>query len=268
MRDVKSLALFILLVFAALLFPACISLGNFGRQSTGGGSLLTGDSLGNAQSGLVIVGVSGRLSSRDETIRSALNDAARKLSFFYAVSGFSISREHIGAGTLEVFIDAQYQLLYDDDLEKYLEQLDYNLDTDVIEDNNALFITTRVNSGASMPRFQGHSSTQRRPSWVDSPPEEIGGYIVGVGFSGRLDSHRNTVVRSYERAVIAIIENIERSITREHVLYQDLSTFGFELRSLGEARAQGTINNFYVIESWVDPANLSVWTLAVARRGL
>jgi hypothetical protein len=70
-----------------------------------------------------------------------------------------------------------------------------------------------------------------------------------------------------ERAVIAIIENMESFIRREHyVAHDSYRAFGFEASSSGETRSQGTLNNFYIIESWTDPVNLTVWTLAVARK--
>ena len=217
-----------------------------------------------AGSGLVFIGVSPRYSSRDESIKNALNDAARRLSFFYSVTGYSASRQHVGATNLDIYFNFDYHLSYDDDLDKYLEMLKYNLSTDIFESNNAVFITTNVPSDISMPVFRGHSAARARPEWINSPPSQIDGRFAGVGFSTRYSSHSDTVKKSYENAVIAIIESMEVSVRGSHYLFQDGSFFGFEAASSGGSRASGTLENFYVIESWTDTTNLSVWTLAVA----
>jgi hypothetical protein len=220
------------------------------------------------QDGLVFIGVSPRLDSREEAVKAALNDAARKLSFFYSVSGYSVSIDYIGETVLDIYIDSDYILHYDNDLEKYLEALEYDINTDIFENNNAVFVITRMKAGTPMPSFRGHSFSMPRPGWVDTPPSEIEGFITGIGFSGRLNSHRDTVVRSYERAVIAIIRNMEVHVQGEQQITLDnYSVFGFEASSFNETRARGTLENFYILESWTDPSSLQVWTLAIARRG-
>ena len=218
---------------------------------------------------LLFIGVSGRRTNKEEAVRLALEDAARRLSFFHLVSAQSVKRDHRGSGAMDVRIESEYQLQYDDELEKFLETLEYNPATDIFENNNAVFVIARTASCVSMPSALGHSFGNRRPSWISSPPAEIDGFITGVGFSGRLSSHRDTIVRSYERAVVSIIENMETHVNGEQEYYQDTtSAFGFSLSSSGEISASGTIKNFYVIESWTDPDNLSVWTLAVASKSL
>ena len=168
---------------------------------------------------------------------------------------------------MDVFIHSDYQLFYDNDPEKYLENLEYNPIIDIIENNNAVFVITRFDAGVTMPSFRGHSFSAERPYWVNTPPSEIEGFITGVGYSGRLSSHRDMVVRSYERAVISIIRHYESVLQGEHQIYQDTGVFGFESSFSGETRFQGALENFYVVESWTDLSNLSVWTLAVAKKG-
>jgi hypothetical protein len=190
MLDVKSLTFYFSLIFAVTLFSfPCYANGNREQQRI-------------LQSNLVFIGVSGKLSCHEDTIKAALNDAARQFSFFYSVIGHSINRDHIGVRVFDVLFSSEYQLDYDNDLDKYLEALEYDLSKDVFENNNALFVTTRVNLDIFMPVFRGHSFNRQRPRWIDNPPKEINGFITGVGFSGRLSSYRDAVVRSYERAVI------------------------------------------------------------------
>jgi hypothetical protein len=209
MRDIKhTLFSFSLACAVFMIVVPCYGKGkpdtSTGSPSVQGGNVQAGDFQNNLsgrkpvpRGGLVFVGVSGKLSKREDSVKAAVEDAARRLSFFYSVSGYSFKRERIGN-----------------------EALDFNID----------------------------------------------GFVSGVGFSGRLSSHRDTVVKSYERAVIAIIENMGSRVGGEHHTYQNThSAFGFEMVSSNETSASGTLKNFYIIESWTDPANLSVWTLAVAR---
>ncbi|MDR2717645.1 MAG: hypothetical protein LBB89_06230 [Treponema sp.] len=223
----------------------------------------------NVQTGeLLFIGVSGKLSRREDTIQAALRDAARRLSFFHSVSGYIISWEHIGGKTFDFRIETKYRLQYDNDLEKFVEALEFNPHTDIFEHNNALFVITHIKSDIPMPRFRGHSFRNERPRWIDTPPAEIEGFIAGTGLSSRLSSHSDTVIKSYENAVIGIIENMKSHVNGGQKNYQNNSgAFDSYLDSSNETGAQGKLKNFYIIESWTDPKNLSVWTLAVAQGG-
>ena len=222
----------------------------------------------NVQTGVLqFTGVSGKLSSREEAIRTALNDAARRLSFFNWVSGNSVDQEQNGGGTFDFNVSSDYSLQYDADIEKFLEELEYDPATGIFENNNAVFVIAYIISDIPMPQFRGHSFGKERPGWVDAPPAEIEGFIAGTGFSSRLSSHSDTVIKSYENAVIGIIKNMNISVSGEQQGYQNNSSaFDFYLDSSNETDAKGELKNFYIIESWTDLKNLSVWTLAVAKR--
>jgi hypothetical protein len=216
---------------------------------------------------LQFTGVSEKLSSREESIQSALKDAARRLSFFKSVSGYSVKLEQNSGGAFDFNVNSENFLLYDGELEEYLNQLVFDPSADVFEFNNAIFVIASVVSNVSMPQFRGHSWGKERPRWVDTPPAEIEDFIVGTGFSSRLSSHSDTVVKSYENAVIEIIENINISLRGKQQSYQNNSSaFDFFLDSSNETAAKGELKNFYIIESWTDPKNMTVWTLAVAKR--
>jgi len=224
---------------------------------------------GNSQSSknsLMFIGVSEIQSNRDVAIQAALVDAARKYSFFTAVSGVVISRDIIGSRTQNFRMETDYRLQYDKDLDKFLEQLNFDPVKDIFEYDNAIFVVTRANSSIIMPFSYGHSFGRERPYWIDLPPAEIDGFTVGVGFSSRYSCHSDAVISSYEDAVLAIIENMEISVIGEHINYNN-SISGYNNISTSISFARGTLKNFYVIETWTDPVTLSVWTLAVASKG-
>jgi hypothetical protein len=83
------------------------------------------------QNKLTFTGVSGRLSNREEAVTAALEDAARKLSFFYSVNGFIFSYEYHIGGT--PYFETIYKLSYDSELDKFIKQLEYDPVTDVLK---------------------------------------------------------------------------------------------------------------------------------------
>lgn len=214
---------------------------------------------------LVIIGVAGRLSNREKSIQAALDDAARRLSFFHSVGGQVTRRDRSGGGVFDFDLETDFQLAYDENLEAYRDKLRFDPRRDVFENNNAVFVVTRFSSGEPMPRAAGHSTGKERPLWVASPPARVGGFIAGIGFAGRRASHKDTVIASYENAVLALLENINTTVRGEYLSYQNnYSIFGLDTHSETASISEGSLKNFYVIESWTDPASLSVWTLAVA----
>jgi hypothetical protein len=245
-----------LLLFCAFVLAAAFPARNYAQNND---LPLTGGEL-------VITGVAGRLSSRNDSIQAALRDAARRLSFFYSVKGEALVQANIGAGVFDYSHETERSLSYDEDLEQYLDKLQFDPARDVFEHNNAVFVSARVPAGQPMPSPAGHSAGRERPAWVESPPGTIGGFIVGVGFAGRRSSHKDTVIASYENAVFALIETISTKVNGERKIYQNSSSaFGFDMSSSSMVESRASLKNFYIIESWTDPANLSVWTLAVAR---
>jgi hypothetical protein len=214
---------------------------------------------------LVFTGVAGRLSNRDAAVQAALRDAARRLSFFHSVTSDSRRQEHIGGKALDYRVESEYQLIYDDDLDKFLDMLEFDPAQDVFENNNAVFVVTRMSSEIAMPNSGGYSAGKERPAWIDIPPSEISGFTSGVGYASRLSSHKDTVIASYEDAVLEIIYNTKSVIKGETAGFENsYSAFGAEVTTDYTMASQGTLSHFYIVETWTDPANLGVWTLAVA----
>jgi hypothetical protein len=214
---------------------------------------------------LVFTGVAGRLSNRDEAVQAALRDAARRLSFFYSVSSEARQEERIGGEILDYQVESEYQLQYDEELDKFLDMLEFDPARDVFENNNAVFVVTRIPSEISMPASGGYSSTKERPAWIDTPPLEIKGFTAGVGFAPRFSSHKDTVIASYEDAVVEIIKTAKSTINGELAGYENsYSAFGTDVTANYTVVSHGTLRHFYVVETWTDPVRLEVWTLAVA----
>jgi len=219
---------------------------------------------------LVFIGVAGKRSNPNETLKIALEDAAHRVAVFYRVSGEYSVINNIGSGAFDYSYRTHTQLFSDkEQSKKYLDALQYNADTDTIEIENSLFI--RVVYPSSLPKTVNfrtrYAGADRKPDWVDNPPNEIDGYEVGIGFSGRYSSMTDTFTNSWNNAVFAIIRNINSAARGDDLLYQSTgSIFGYKTANDNMLYSYGSLDCFYVLDTWIDPKTKSVWTLAIAKK--
>ena len=267
-----------LLFFFFLLFmviTACTSLsapqaGN--RGSSGGSAETTGAFFLSvpAQNGLVFIGVAGRRSSSKETLQFALEDAARRVAAFYSVTGEYAVTNNIGSGAFDYIHNTHAAVVYDrEGALQYVDSLQYNADTDTIETDNAFFIRTVYPSALPVPvRYRPtYSGANKKPSWIDNLPLEIEGYEVVVGFSGRHASMATTCTNSFNNAILSVIRNINSAVRSSTLLYHDTgSLFGYKTSNDNQIYSYGTLTGFYVLDTWIDPKEKTVWTLAIAQK--
>jgi hypothetical protein len=221
-----------------------------------------------AQGELVFVGAAGIRSKAEESLQLALEDAARKVSFFNGVEGSFITRTRVGAGALDYQSGAGGSLVFDQNYTGYVDSFNFDEEKDVLRTETAFFV--RVRYPGSVPASISYPIPRRKgnekPRWVDDPPLEISGYEVGLGYAGRRSTHKDTVIASYENAVFAIIRNVSAASGGGNVLYQGSGAFDYSTSNRDEINAQGSLSSFYVLDTWTDPAVMAVWTLAVARK--
>jgi hypothetical protein len=212
---------------------------------------------------LIIIGVGGVKISRAETIKGAVEDAARKASLFNQVRADVEYSERIGDGFLEYFIDKQQKMDYDEDHQQHIDSLKYDPETDVLITNNAAFVRTRWT-----PPTPFHISYtldgRERPSWTSNQPSTIGGMITGVGYSSPLMYHR-AYVASYESAIYSIAIRVDGNVKAGKVNYQGDGLLEYSNVSESTTTASAQLNGFYILQIWVDPKTNGVYTLAVAR---
>jgi hypothetical protein len=212
---------------------------------------------------LIIIGVGGVKISKAETIKGAVEDAARKASLFNQVRANVTYTERIGDGFLDYFIENQQNIVFDENYQEYIDELKYDAETDVLITNNAAFVRTRWTP--SVPFKISHTpSSHGRPSWTDSPPSSIDGMITGVGYSSPLMYHR-AYIASYESAIYSIAIRVDGNVKAGKVNYQGEGMFDYSNSSESTTVASAQINGFYVLQIWVDPKTDGVYTLAVAR---
>jgi hypothetical protein len=221
----------------------------------------------NSPSGdLIFIGGENVRSNRDESINLALQDIARKISIFHAVEGEFVSYNKTGSSFFDYASDTQSSITFNEDYLGFMENLEYDPAADIIQIDNTIFIRARFKGAERIQiDYRTPAPAGGRPLWVDSPPTEISGYRVGIGYAGRRSSHRDTVNASFEAAIFSIIRAVFGQISADAVNLQGSGTFDYRSVSDATVRARGKLNGFYVLDTWIDPSNMSVWTLAIAR---
>jgi hypothetical protein len=206
---------------------------------------------------------------RDRAIERALDDAARKVAFFYSVGGrVTINENRAGTSFLdyqnatekEIFEDAEAYKMYRDDLE-YDEEFDIFEDRDMFG-KRALFVRARYTKASLSGISYDKAKRNERPKWVDAPPS-IEGYLVAVGFTTYRSNFKNTIINSYENAVYSLI-SMDTQVTGS-VAQSQTSAGGFSMGSEIRLEASGRLRGFYILEIWQDPTNSNVYTLAIAK---
>jgi hypothetical protein len=216
-----------------------------------------------AGSRLVFIGVAGVRSRREDSVRLALEEAAKKVSIFKRVEGEVSVYSNVGGGFFDYRSETSASIDYDKNYIHYIDDLEYDSETDVFQRENAVFVRARYSGSLHLEYTL--SPLGLRPPWIDNPPEFISGYAVGVGYAGRRDALRDTVIASYENAVLAIIRNHNSSAWSLSEGRGGLGFLDYSAARQEGISARGVLTGFYVLEIWVDPDTMAVWTLAIAQ---
>jgi hypothetical protein len=215
---------------------------------------------GRRTGALVFTGVSSAYYlTRDKALALALQDAARRVSFFHSVEVIIKSSESYNPQFGIVQRDDEGALVYDTDYGKYIRLLEFDPERDVYEEQGGFFVRT-VYAGEGRGAGNGRRSTGAgTPSWVETPPEESGGFLYAVGEAGARLSHKDAVIASYEDAVYALVKN---NFSQIYGLQQ---ADGHTMLDTSSVLFSGVVHGFQVLETWTDPKSGAVWTLAAAR---
>jgi hypothetical protein len=217
---------------------------------------------------LIFIGGASLRSNRDESINLALEDIARRISIFHGVEGEFVSYLKTGSSFFDYESDTRSFLSFNEDYLGFTENLEYDPGADVMQIDNSIFVRARFKGPQAMRiQYEMPAVTEgsARPAWVDSAPTEISGHRVGVGYAGRRASHRDTVNASFEAAIFSIIRTVSGEVSADATNYQGPGTFDYRSTAATTVKTRGKLNGFYVLDTWIDRSNMSVWTLAIAR---
>ncbi|MDR0568455.1 MAG: hypothetical protein LBG87_04550 [Spirochaetaceae bacterium] len=219
---------------------------------------------GSVEGSLIFHGGSPVYSKREDSVKAALEDAAKKAAVFATVEGRLRSSVNIGAGVFDYQSETETSLIYP---EPSPADLVFDPETDVLESNHSIFVRARYKPPEPAPIPYRSSSFQKKakPSWIADPPA-VPGYTVGVGYAGARSIYADTLAASYENAVFSIIAVLYGSAKEETASFQGAGTFDVSSTKTHEIKASGKLRGFYVIDAWTDPADKSMWTLGIAQK--
>jgi len=209
---------------------------------------------------LTIIGVSGPLQKREDEIAAAREDAARKAALYHGIMVDYETTQITSSGVFGNKTESSLNLEYDEELEQYKEKLQFDPDRDIATNNRTVLI--RFTYPAAFPGGIGYGFARNAdgsPVWTTNRPRQINGFIAGVGYAARHLRRQDTFVKSYEAAIVEIVTQLSTRVSTRN------TSSGWNNTSTIITQSSGTLNNFLVLEIWIDPKTQAVWTLAIAR---
>jgi hypothetical protein len=212
---------------------------------------------------LIIIGVSNLQFKRDSEITSAKEDAAQKAAMYHGIQGSIESFHSNGAVFFDYVADSKIKLDYDADHAKYIDRLTFDQENDVVITDDAVFVRFKYTTAASPVNFITSMNDDGRPNWTYSRGlPQVDGYITAVGFARNQVRLKDTIRKSTESAAARMIE-----VMSTQVMAIDKSETGGRAIDMIHTRSEGKLNNFQIIEFWIDPKTGYVYTLAIAKQG-
>jgi hypothetical protein len=211
---------------------------------------------------LTVIGVSNPMLRRQDEITSAKEDAARKVAMYFGIHGNIETTNRTGTGFFDFSHDSNIEMIYDANHEKFLEQLTFDPQNDVLRTSEAIFIRFQYETAVTSINYNS-ANIDVRPDWTRNQNKpELDGYVTVVGFSRNQRRLKDTIYRATEDAIIRMIEDLSTIINTKEISIAEQGA-----SSVIHARSEGRLNNFRVIEFWIDPETRFVYTLAIARAG-
>lgn len=210
---------------------------------------------------LVIIGVSSRLTRREDEIAAAKNDAARKVAMFHGMRGSVESFHRAGAGFFDHIFDSRISLEHTVDYAQFIEVLQFDPDRDVLVHDGGTLVRFRYAVRVVPMNLVSTMDANGRPNWLGNHSlPEVEGYTVAVGVSRNQRWLRDTVMRSAQAAAGRIIQDMSTRMQTAQVETAGHGTVGYI-----NTRSKGFLDNFRVLEFWINPENGYVYTLGIAR---
>ena len=209
----------------------------------------------------IIIGVSGRLQRAEDEIETAKLDAARKAALYHGIQGsIEMANTTGSAGFFDYSADSKIDLDYDTDFEKYKESLVFDAERDVFRGTGATYVRFTYNTSDSGLNYSPASAVGV-PSWVNNRNlPQFEGYETAVGFAGKRSRLRDTVNASCDSVIARLIESVSFQVTTK-----DSTVAGGSSTVTTSIKSEGRLENFQVLEFYIEPNNGAVHTLAIAR---
>jgi len=269
----KIFSFLVALVLSPFFFPSCASAPDTGLAEIDPVGLSmseqwdSGRIVVDSQDGaLIVIGVANRQAQRwgNEIllaeIEIARDDAARKVAMFHGVTGSVESHHRQGRGFFDFIMESHINLESTVvDHTPFIERLTFDPDRDVAVFERGTLVRFRYTAGVSRTGFTSTVDANGRPGWINNLNFDLAGYTAAVGFSQNQVWLQDTVLRATQATAARLIKGIDTIIDTSTV-QEGGQTFTYITSS-----SSGVLNDFRIIEFWVDPRNMSVYALGIAR---
>ena len=209
---------------------------------------------------LIFFGVASRQIKPELEIEAAREDAAKRVSMYHGLKASVVSVQSIGTNALDYYSDSDFQMEYNTQLDVYKSGLTFDPERDVIRGDTVVFV--RFSYPGVFPVSINYTSARESdgsPGWVRRPPLEINGFMVQTGFARRQQRLRDTIAKACEDAIVQLINRFSSTINSTDTSANERSA------SFVTHQSSGKLSNFMVMETWIDPENLSAWIFTVAK---
>jgi len=209
---------------------------------------------------ITFIGASSRLMNRAGEIIAAQNDAARRVAQFYEISGQVEHFHSHGSGLFD--FDDNFFINIDNneaDYSHFVNLLTFNAETNVFHFNRGTIVYFQYDTQHAPINFASSVNRSGRPFWVERSNFTIEGYRIAVGFARNREWLRDTITRASEAAMAKLLMEVATDIETSVTELSNNTLNSITLRSFG------TLHGFRIIELWIDPANGSVYVLAIAK---
>jgi len=211
---------------------------------------------------VVIIGVSSPMRKQDDAIAAAKEDAAKKAAMYYDVYGRIETPHSEGGSFFDRINNSRIQVVYDKNYKKYIEQLTYDPNNDVLIAKEAIYIRFKLAASAKRVKYTTKFDSAGRPVWLNNRQlPKVDGFITEVGYAAKHQQLKDAIYKATESAVARIVETGLTIITAQVVAGSD----GGSSKSVGYSVSEGRLKEFHVIEFWIDPKTKEVYTLAIGK---
>jgi hypothetical protein len=227
------------------------------RVDAGMGHLISGPGKGT----LTVIGVSGRMRTAERELDLALDDAARQVALYHGLAGKAVTALKTGAGYRDFYLVTESEFTPLSEGANYKETLRFDRKKDLVRTDKAVFLRCVYEAPGLLPVERVYGNGE--PAWLHGDLIEIPGYICAAGFSKNHRYLTETIARSRESAIAALMAIVSSRIETkvvDHALWGDAAPT--EITEIVE----GELTRFMVLETWIEPGTGSVWTLAAARK--
>jgi hypothetical protein len=214
----------------------------------------------SSDNGLTVIGISNPMIRRQDEIKAAKEDAARKVAMYFGIHGRIETISNTGGNIYEYTTTSNAELAYDTNYEKYIDNLIFDEKSDILITSEAEFVCFQYNASVMRINYNG-GFTGNRPDWINNRNlPEIDGYLTSVGMARNQRRLKDTVFKATEDAVIRMIQDLSSRINTKEV-----SVAGQGSSSYIREVSRGSLIDFQVLEFWVEPDTRYVYVLAIAR---